>query len=179
MSPAHQQIQAALRRVEAVFRRRPEAGMHDDVPATARWIEGARVIVTHENGARFATDLPVELSGSGSEVTPGWFFRAAIASCAATSIVLVAAAEGIELSALQVHVGSRSDARGILGMIGDNGTPVPAQPEALRLRIQLAARGAPPDQLRALAERAIRRSPVPCAVEHAVPLFIDIDVDPA
>ena len=173
-----QHIQATLRRVEAVFLRRPEAGLHDDIPASARWIEGTRVVVSHENGARFATDMPVELGGGGRDVTPGWFFRAGVASCAVSSIVLTAAAEGVELTALEVDAGSRSDARGILGMIGDDGAQVPAHPEALRLRIRLSGRGATAEQLRALVERAMSRSPIPCAVAHAVPLVLDVDVAP-
>jgi uncharacterized OsmC-like protein len=173
-----QPIQAALRRAEAVFLRRPEAGLHDDAPANARWTEGTRVVVRHNNGARFATDLPVELGGGGQDVTPGWFFRAGVASCAVSSIVLAAAVEGVELTALEIDAGSRSDTRGLLGMVGHDGTPVPAQPEALRLRIRIAARDASPEQLRALTERAIRRSPIPCVVAHAVPLILDVDVDP-
>jgi uncharacterized OsmC-like protein len=171
----NEQIQAALRRVEAVLTRRPEAGAHEDEPATARWMEGLRVAVSHGNGAHFQTDMPAEVGGGGQEVTPGWFFRAGVASCAVTSIVLTAAAEGVELTQLQVRVESRSDARGFLGMIGADGAPVPAQPEALRLRIRMSARDATPERQRALVERALGRSPIPCAVAHAVPLAIEIE----
>jgi len=173
-----QHIQAALRRVEAIFQRRPEAGLHDDIPANARWIEGTEVVVSHQNGARFATDLPVELGGGGRDVTPGWFFRAGVASCAVSSIVIAAAAEGVELTTIEADAGSRSDARGMLGMIGADGAPVPAQPEALQVRIRLSARGATAEALRALVERAMSRSPIPCAVRNAVPLVLQIDAAP-
>ena len=72
--------------------------MHDDAPATARWQGGTpRRHVSHADGTQVPTDMPAELGGSGDQVTPGWLFRAGLASCAATSIVLAAAAEGIEL----------------------------------------------------------------------------------
>ena len=78
-----QDIAAALRRVEAVFMRRPEAGLHDDVPVTARWDGGTRVVARHTNGTHVTTDMPVEIGGTGDQVTPGWLFRAGLASCAA------------------------------------------------------------------------------------------------
>ncbi|MEJ7688909.1 MAG: hypothetical protein WKG52_19115, partial [Variovorax sp.] len=85
-----QDIAAALQRVEAVLQRRPETGLHDDAPAAARWERGTRVVTHHASGAQMATDMPGELGGSGDQVTPGWLFRAGLASCAATSIVVSA-----------------------------------------------------------------------------------------
>ena len=73
-------------------------GMHDDAPATARWRGGTRVVTSHANGIEIPTDMPGELGGSGDRVTPGWLFRAGLASCAATRIAMGAAAEGIELT---------------------------------------------------------------------------------
>jgi uncharacterized OsmC-like protein len=60
--------------------------------------------------------MPSEVGGSGDQVTPGWLFRAGLASCAATRIAMAAAAEGIELATLEVRASSRSDTRGLLGM---------------------------------------------------------------
>ena len=76
--------------------------------------------------------MPGELGGTGDRVTPGWLFRAGLASCATTSIVLTAAAEGIELATLEVWVGSRSDARGLLGMTDDAGSPCSPAPATFR-----------------------------------------------
>ena len=69
-------------------------------------------------GGQFCTDMPAELGGAGDQVTPGWLFRAGMAACATTSIVLMAAADGIELAALEVRVDSHSDVRGLPGMMG-------------------------------------------------------------
>ena len=95
---AAQDIAAALQRVEAVLRRRPEPGLHDDAPATARWQGGTRVVTQPCQRHAVPTDMPGELGGTGDHVTPGWLFRAGLASCAATRIAMAAAAERIELA---------------------------------------------------------------------------------
>ena len=100
---ATQDIAAALQRVESVLRRRPDVGLHDDAPATARWERGTRVVASHANGTQVATDMPTELGGTGDQVTPGLAVPRGLASCAATRIALAAAAEGIELTALEVR----------------------------------------------------------------------------
>ena len=78
---ATQDIAAALQRVEAVLTRRPEAGVHDDSPAAARWQGGTRVVASHANGTEVASDMPGEFGGTGDLITPGWLFRAGLASC--------------------------------------------------------------------------------------------------
>ncbi|HEY6132887.1 MAG TPA: OsmC family protein [Rubrivivax sp.] len=174
---ATQDIAAALRRVESVLARRPEAGLHDDAPATARWEGGTRVVASHANGTRLPTDMPSELGGTGDQVTPGWLFRAGLASCATTSIVLAAAREGLVLDALELRAGSRSDTRGLLGMTGADGAPVPAVPGDVQLLVRITAQGVPAQRLRALVEEAVRCSPIPSAVQQAVPLALHIEVE--
>ena len=171
-----QDIAAALQRVEAVLRRRPETGLHDDAPATARWDGATRVIASHANGTQVATDMPTELGGTGDKVTPGWLFRAGLASCAATSIALLAVAEGIVLSALEIRASSRSDARGMLGIAEVGGKPVSAGPGDVQLHVHIAAQGVSSERLRALVETGLQRSPVPTAVSCATPICLHIDV---
>ena len=173
---ALQNVGAAVKRVMAAFQRRPEMGIHVDTPAVARWESGTRVLTRDAHGVEVATDMPVELGGSGDQVTPGWLFRAGIASCAATSITLVAASEGIELTALEVDVGSRSDARGLLGMSGPDGAPVYAGPFDVELRVTIAANGANAAELTALVERCLGHSPVPSALVTATPFALQINV---
>src|SRR6187401_1206577 len=91
-----QDVAAAMERVKTVLERRPEMGLHDDAPATARWEGGTRIVASHSNGKQMATDMPAELGGSGDQVTPGWLFRAGLASCAATTIAMAAARHGID-----------------------------------------------------------------------------------
>jgi uncharacterized OsmC-like protein len=172
-----QDVALAIDRVEAVLRRRPEAGLHDDAPAAARWERGTRVVSSHANGTLLATDMPAELGGSGDRVTPGWLFRAGLASCAATTIAIAAARQAIELDALEVRASSRSDTRGLLGIEEADGMPVGAGPSELRLSVRIAARGVAPERLRALVEEGLRRSPIPNAVQAESPIALHIDVE--
>jgi uncharacterized OsmC-like protein len=173
-----QRIAAALQRVETALRRRPEAGLHDDAPATARWEGGTRVVSSHANGSRLSTDMPSELGGSGDHVTPGWLFRAGLASCFATRVAMGAAAQGIELSILEVHARSRSDTRGLLGILDPGGEPVFAGPGDVQLHVRISASGISPERLRELVDQSRRCSPIPAAVETGVPLAVTVDTDP-
>jgi uncharacterized OsmC-like protein len=178
MAMTTQKIAAALQRVEAVLRRRPEAGLHDDAPATARWEGGTRIVASHANGTRMSTDMPSELGGSGDQVTPGWLFRAGLASCFSTCVAMGAAAKGIELTALEVRAGSRSDTRGLLGMTDAEGEPVCAGPRDVHLLVRISARGVSAQRLRTLVDDSLRCSPVPTAVERAVSIALTVEVEP-
>ena len=176
---AAQDIAAALERVESVLRRRPEAGLHDDAPATAHWHSGTRVVSHHANGTQVPTDMPGEFGGTGDHVTPGWLLRAGVASCTATTIAMVAATEGIELQTLEVHTTSRTDSRGLLGVADADGQPVKARPLDMQLLVRIRAHGVAPDRLRAFVEESMRRSPMACAIHEAVPLALSVDVGAA
>src|ERR1700683_327866 len=176
---ATKDIAAAVQRVESVLQRRPATGIHDDSPATARWQTGLRVVAGHANGTQMLTDMPTELGGSGDQITPGWLFRAGLASCLATCIAMDAAAEGIELAALEVLVSSRSDVRGFLGRAQSRGEPVDAGPSEVQLRIRISAGGVSPERLRLLVEESNRCSPMSAALRHAVPATLCVEVDSA
>jgi uncharacterized OsmC-like protein len=170
-------IAAAMDRVTTFLRRRPEFGLHSDTPAVARWESGLRVELSLENGARLVTDMPAELGGGGNEATPGWLMRAALAACAATRIALAAAAEQVELAALEVSASSRSDVRGLLAMADADGLPVDAGPRDVELIVRIGAFGIAPARLRALVETSMASSPVNSALCHAVPISLRIDID--
>jgi uncharacterized OsmC-like protein len=172
-------IAAAAQRAESVLKRRPAAGVHDDSPATARWQTGLRVVACHANGTQMSTDMPTELGGTGDKVTPGWLLRAGLASCLATCIAMDAAAEGIELAALEVLATSRSDLRGLFGMADAAGAPVGAGPSEVQLRVRISAAGVSAERLRLLVEESNRCSPVSTAVRDAVPTTLQIEVDAA
>jgi organic hydroperoxide reductase OsmC/OhrA len=172
-----ERIATAVKRVEAALKRRPDKGLHADAPATARWQGGTRIVASNGNGASVLTDMPDELGGSGDQVTPGWLFRAGVASCLATSIALTAAVEGIEIITLEVTAASRSDTRGLLGMADERGEAVCAAPVAVELNVRIGARGAAGERLRELVERSRRCSPIPVAVQQTVPVTLNIDVD--
>jgi uncharacterized OsmC-like protein len=172
-----QHVAAAMERVASVLQRRPAMGLHDDAPATASWQGSTRVVVGHGNGTQVPTDMPTELGGTGDLITPGWLFRAGLASCAATSIALMAAAQGIELRTLEVQVRSRSDTRGLLGIADDSGASVPAGPSDMQMSVRIGASGVAPERLRSLVEAGCRCSPVPNAVRQATPLALHVDVE--
>jgi uncharacterized OsmC-like protein len=174
-----QDVAAAIRRVEAAFVRRPLAAIHDDAPAAARWASGMRVAASGANGLEIETDMPTELGGSGDRITPGWLFRAGLASCLATCIAMAAAAEGIEIATLEVLVHSRSDVRGLLGMTDATGQAVDAAPSEVELRVRLHAPGVSPERLRRLVEDSHRRSPVSAALRRAVPTTLHVDMTSA
>ncbi len=172
-------IAAAVKRVESVLQRRPAAGMHDDTPATARWHTDLQVSACHSDGTQITTDMPTELGGGGGKVTPGWLFRAGLASCLATRIAMAAAAAGIELVALEVLASSRSDLRGLFGIADDTGAPVGAGPSEIQLQVRICAAGVPAERLRLLVEDSNRCSPVSAAARDAVPVALRIEVDSA
>ena len=171
-----QYVADAMQRAELVLRRRPDMGMHDDAPATARWRSSTRIVTSHSNGIEISTDMPGELGGTGDQVTPGWLMRASLAACTATRIAMGAAAAGIELTTLELRATSRSDTRGLLGMAESDGSPVGAGPHDVQLYVTIAANGVPAERLRALVEESHRCSPVPCAIQEETPVGLHIEV---
>jgi organic hydroperoxide reductase OsmC/OhrA len=172
-----EEIAASMQRVESVLKRRPAVGIHDDAPATARWQTGLRVMACHANGTQMLTDMPAELGGSGDQVTPGWLFRAGLASCFATRIAMGAATAGIELTKLEVLASSRSDTRGLFGMADVSGEPVGAGPRDVQLLVKIAASGVSVERLRTLVEDSNRCSPISAAVRDAVSVDLRIELN--
>jgi uncharacterized OsmC-like protein len=172
-------VRAAIERVVATLRRRPGTGVHDDAPATVRWLAGTRLVACHTNGTEIPTDMPSQLGGSGALVTPGWLFRAGLASCAATCIAMKAAAEAVELSTLEVQATSRSDTRGLLGLSDADGGEVFAGPTDVALAVRIGAHGVDSERLSALVDAALRASPIPAAVRTATPVALSIVIDGA
>jgi uncharacterized OsmC-like protein len=169
-------IALALDRAQSVLAKRPSAGLHDDAEGVARWAGGTRIVAAHANGHEVQTDMPAELGGTGDQVSPGWLVRAGVASCAATCIAMAAARAGVALEALDVRVSSRSDTRGVLGMTGEDGAPVPVGPQDLRMSVRIAARGASAAELRALVEEGRRLAPMSSLVEAASPMALSIEI---
>jgi uncharacterized OsmC-like protein len=171
-----QYVADAMQRVEAVLRRRPDMGVHDDSPATASWRGSTRIVISHASGIELTTDMPNELGGTGDQVTPGWLLRAGLAACTATRIAMGAAAAGIKLTKLELRASSRSDTRGMLGMTEPDGTRISAGPRDVELHVTIGAHGVPAEKLRALVEESHRCSPVPCAIQEETPVGLQIEV---
>ncbi|MDQ4004718.1 MAG: OsmC family protein [Actinomycetota bacterium] len=149
----------------------PDEARYTDTFARATLTDALRVEVEGPNGAGVVTDMPDGVGGLGKEPSPGWLFRAALASCVASTIGMEAAREGLTLSSLEVEVDSESDDRGILGM----DETVPAGPLSTRIRVRARAEGTDETSLREILDRGARRCPVCDATKRAVEVTIDFE----
>jgi uncharacterized OsmC-like protein len=165
-----EKLEAAIEYVTA----HPEEAHYTDSPATARLTaaEGLQVKVHGPDGATITTDMPTSVGGGNSAASPGWFLRAAEASCVATLIAMRAAHEGVPYESLEVTVDSESDDRGILGASDE----VPAGPlrTRVRVRVQEIAVDEQDDVWDGIVEWAVEHCPVTDAVRRAVPLTYEL-----
>jgi uncharacterized OsmC-like protein len=148
----------------------PAEARYTDSFARATLGEALRVEVEGSGGERITADMPSGVGGRGEVPSPGWLFRASIASCVASTIGMEVARAGVTLTSLVVEVDSESDDRGILGM----DEAVPAGPLSTRVRIQGRAEGVEEGRLRELLERGAERCPVCDATKRAVEVSLEI-----
>ncbi len=163
-------IARAIANARSYLKANPAEARYRDAPATATIEDGLRVKVTGTDGSSLVTDMVTGVGGGGSAPSPGWMFRAAYASCAATLIAMRAAEEGWVLAALDVTVDSESDDRGILGLSPE----IPAGPLSVRVSVRASAPGVDAGVFRAAIEAAVARCPVHEAVVRPVPVAIDV-----
>jgi uncharacterized OsmC-like protein len=149
----------------------PDEARYTDSYARATLGEALRVEVEGPGELRMVTDMPGSIGGQGEEPSPGWLFRAALASCVASTIGMEATREGVTLTSLEVEVDSESDDRGILGM----DEAVPAGPLSTRIRIRGRADAVEEKTLRELLERGAGRCPVCDATKRAVEVSLEIE----
>jgi hypothetical protein len=106
-------IRESIENARQYLSEHPDEARYGDHPATAVIENGLRCRVEHATGAALVTDMPGAVGGEGSAPTPGWFARAAQASCDGTLIAMRAAELGVPLQSLEVTVDSESDDRGL------------------------------------------------------------------
>jgi uncharacterized OsmC-like protein len=164
------EIRESILNVRSALASKADAGPAPDRPAVAVMEDGLRCRAEGGDGWAIVTDMPRPVGGGGSAPTPGWLIRAALASCAATTIAMRAAELEIELSRLEVTAESETDMRGLLA-VGNGAQPGPA---SVRLRVKLGAEGADPQRLKELVEWADNHSPVGDCVRRAVPFELEI-----
>jgi uncharacterized OsmC-like protein len=163
------EIRESILSVRGALASKPDAGPAPDRPAVAVMEEGLRCRAEGGDGWALVTDMPSAVGGGGAAPTPGWLIRAALASCAATTIAMRAAELDIALTELEVTAESETDMRGLLD-VGE----VDPGPTIARLRVRLAADGADEQQLDELVEWADSHSPVGDCVRRAVPVELEI-----
>jgi uncharacterized OsmC-like protein len=149
----------------------PDEARYTDSSARATLGDALRVEVEGPDGLRIATDMPSAIGGREEEPSPGWLYRAAIASCVASTIGMEAARAGVTLGSLTVEVDSESDDRGILGM----DESVPSGQLSTRVRVRVAADGVEEARLREVVERGAARCPSYDATRRAVDVSLEIE----
>jgi uncharacterized OsmC-like protein len=163
-------IGRSIRIARTYLAEHPAAARHTDSAASAVVEDGLRCRVKGPNGATVYTDMPAGVGGDATAPSPGWFARAAHASCVATLISMRAAELGIRLQRVEVVVDSESDARGMLAMDDE----VPPGPLSSRARVRITADGVEPQLLLELVEWADRYSPISDAIRRAVPMSVEV-----
>ena len=150
----------------------PADARYTDSVAVARLvdIDGLKVAVEGPDGAQITTDMPTSVGGTNTSVSPGWYLRAAEASCVATLIAMRAAHQGITLEAIEVTVDSESDDRGITG--ADDS--VPGGPLSTRVQVRLRSESTDSAALEALVNWAVDHCPVTDAVKRAIPMSVEV-----
>ncbi|WP_258803489.1 OsmC family protein [Pseudarthrobacter sp. NS4] len=162
-------IAEAITSAKTYLAAHPDEARYRDSVASAAVEDGLRIRVAGPDGSSLVTDMVAGVGGTGSAPSPGWLFRAAYASCAATLIVMRAAEQGVELSGLEVDVDGESDDRGILGIADD----VPAGPASMRVAVRVES-AADEAAVRDIVEWGLKHCPVDDAVRRAVPVELDL-----
>src|SRR5262245_51503343 len=147
---SNEHISAALEKISATVTAQPEKARARNAAATAVLQDGLSFRVSGPNGEAAQSDMPKAMGGAASGPNPGWYLRAALASCTATAIAMRAARQGIVLTRLEMTVDSDSDVRGLLGL----DDRISAALAGLRSRVVIGADNAKPEELRALVQWA-------------------------
>lgn len=163
-------IAEAVERATAYLAAHPDEARYRDSAARAHLTAGLAVQVTGPGGEAMQTDMPTGIGGTASAPSPGWFLRAAEASCVAALIAIRAASLGITLRSVDVEVDSESDDRGILGL--DAG--IPAGALSGKAVVSIDAPDADRPTIEALAAWALEHCPVTDTVSRAVLIELEV-----
>jgi uncharacterized OsmC-like protein len=163
-------IREAVDGAIAYLTEHPSEARYTDSIATAVLTNGLAVTISRPDGASIKTDMPKSVGGGAAAPSPGWFLRAAQASCLATLIAMRAAHHRLDLKRIEVIVDSESDDRGILGI----DESVPAGPLSSRARVRIQASQVTREELEQLVQWAASHCPVQDAVRRAVPCTVEL-----
>ena len=148
----------------------PDEARYRDSVARARIDEGLAVLVGDPQGLEIRTDMPRGVGGGDSAPSPGWLYRAAIASCVASLVGIRAAVLEIPLDAVEVEVDSESDDRGLLGL----DDTIPAGPLSVKILVTVRARGRTTAELDELAHWAVDHCPSAEGLSRAIPVEVEV-----
>jgi uncharacterized OsmC-like protein len=165
-------IRDALAGARGYLASNPDEARYTDSEAVAVAESSLRIRVTGAAGEELTADFPPSVGGTGSAPSPGWYLRAAEASCVAALVVMRAAQQGLDGIRVEVRVDSVSDDRGILGL--DDG--IPAGPERTRVAVRISGADRSPAELETICRWAIDHCPVVDAVRRPVPVDVEVEV---
>ena len=172
MIVAMSRISDAVSGATAYLTEHPDEARYRDSHARARLSDGLRVEVDGLGGEGLVTDMPRSIGGAATAPSPGWYLRAAAASCVASLIGIRAAMVGLELPAdtVTVTVDSESDDRGIVGL----DEAIPAGALSMRVSISLTEVSIDRAAFEDIVHWAVDHCPVTDTVRRAVPLEIEL-----
>jgi uncharacterized OsmC-like protein len=150
----------------------PQKTQCTDLAATAVLEGGLKCRANGPTGMKLISDMPKDIGGEGSAPSPGWYMRAAMATCNATSIAMKAALEGIELSTLEVTIDSESNDCGIFGI----DESIKAGPLNMRTRVRIGAKGVMIEKLHEIVKWAGDHAWVANAVCRSVPIKTEVEI---
>ena len=81
-------IAESVAKASAYLADHPDEARYRDSAATARLTKGLVVEVAGPADERLTIDMPAGIGGSASAPSPGWFLRAALASCVASLVAI-------------------------------------------------------------------------------------------
>lgn len=163
-------IAESVAKASAYLTDHPEEARYRDSFARARLESGLVVTVSGPGGETLRTDMPIGIGGSASAPSPGWFLRAAAASCVASLIAIRAAVVNARLGSVEVEVDSESDDRGIVGL----DDAIPAGALSTMITVTIEAPGLDRPALEEIVHWAVAHCPVTDTVSRAVPVQIEI-----
>ena len=154
------------------YRAEPDAAR---ITLTARGSEGDEPVACSVDLGRAIQEAQahVGVGGPGTAACSGDLLLGALAACAQVTCQMVATAMGIETNAINVVVEGDLDLRGTLGVSREANVGF----DAIRLRFEIDAPGASPEELEKLIEKTERyctvlqtlREPPPIEAELALP----------
>jgi uncharacterized OsmC-like protein len=113
---------------------------------------------------------PAILLGTDTGPNPAEYLLHALAACLTTSLVYVAAARGVELTAVESTIEGDMDVQGALGLSDDHRNGFE------RIRVTFHVEGdASEEKLREIVERAQQRSAVFDIVTNGVPVTVGLE----
>jgi uncharacterized OsmC-like protein len=161
-------IADAVGRARAYLIEHPDEARYRDAQARARLTGGLVVDVDGPGGELLRTDMPRGIGGTATVPSPGWYLRAAAASCVVSLIAIRAAGLGVKLppGSVEVVVDTESDDRGILGLDDS----VPAGALSVRVQVSIDAPDVDRELAAELARWALDHCPVTDGLARAVPV---------